>query len=206
MISRVAIGHGACRVCRRAGHGIVALSLLLLLASPGDAARAAAPRAAASRATDAPPTGIAGRLIAHFKMQRIPQEGAWFAVTYTSGDELDGAALPPRYAGHSHAAGGAIVAVITARDFSALHRLRTDEVWHFYSGASLRLLLLYPDGKGRTVTLGTNVLGGEVAQFTVPKGVWQGAAPLRRCAGEIFLRRHADGAGLRCRGFRDRLP
>ena len=174
--------------------------LSLLLASGGEAAGAAATRAAAA------PSGMAGRLIAHFKMQRIPEEGAWFAVTYTSGDELAGAALPPRYAGHAHAAGGAIVAVITARDFSAMHRLQTDEVWHFYGGAPLKLLLLYPDGKGRTVTLGTHVLRGEVAQFTVPKGVWQGAAPVSGAPGQLCLRRYADGAGLRCHGFRDRLP
>ena len=120
---------------------------------------------------------MAGRLIAHFQMKRIPQEGAWFSVTYTSEDLLDGATLPPRYAGRPHAAGGAIVVVVTPRDFSAMHRLKTDEVWHFYGGSPLELLLLYPDGKGRTVTLGVNVLGGELAQFTVPKGVWQGAAP-----------------------------
>ncbi len=124
------------------------------------------------------PSGMAGRLIAHYKMQRIPEEGAWFNVTYTSEDSLEGATLPPRYAGRAHAAGGAIVVVVTPRDFSALHRLKTDETWHFYSGAPLALLLLYPDGSGRTVTLGTNVLNGELAQFTVPRGVWQGAAPV----------------------------
>jgi predicted cupin superfamily sugar epimerase/mannose-6-phosphate isomerase-like protein (cupin superfamily) len=126
----------------------------------------------------AAPSGMAGRLIAHFKMQRIPEEGAWFSVTYTSEDSLDGAVLPPRYAGRAHAAGGAIVALVTARDFSALHRLQTDETWHFYSGTPLELLVLYPDGTGRAVTLGTDVLHGELAQFTVPRGAWQGAAPL----------------------------
>jgi predicted cupin superfamily sugar epimerase/mannose-6-phosphate isomerase-like protein (cupin superfamily) len=125
---------------------------------------------------------MAGRLVAHFHMQRIPEEGAWFAVTYTSEDRVDGAQLAPRYAGQPHAFGGAIYAVVTARDFSAMHRLKTDEVWHFYSGTPLKLLLLYPDGKGRTVTLGPNVLGGQFAQFTVPKGVWQGAAPVSATA------------------------
>jgi predicted cupin superfamily sugar epimerase/mannose-6-phosphate isomerase-like protein (cupin superfamily) len=129
-----------------------------------------------------PPPGAAGRLIAHFQMKRIPQEGAWYSVTYTSEDLLDGALLPPRYAGRPHAAGGAIVVVVTPRDFSALHRLATDEVWHFYSGSPLGLLLLYPDGTGRTVTLGNNVSGGELPQFTVPKGVWQGAAPVTSTA------------------------
>jgi predicted cupin superfamily sugar epimerase/mannose-6-phosphate isomerase-like protein (cupin superfamily) len=139
-----------------------------------------------ARAADLPvPPGMAGRLITHFQMQRIPQEGAWFSVTYTSEDLFDGAMLPPRYAGRPHAAGGAIVVVVTPRDFSAIHRLKTDEVWHFYSGTPLELLLLYPDGSGRTVTLGTNVLGGELAQFIVPKGVWMGAAPLTSTGGSF---------------------
>jgi predicted cupin superfamily sugar epimerase/mannose-6-phosphate isomerase-like protein (cupin superfamily) len=142
----------------------------------------------AARAGDVPaPPGMAGRLIAHFHMQRIPHEGAWFSVTYTSEDMLDGAMLPPRYAGRPHAAGGAIVVLVTPRDFSAMHRLKTDEVWHFYSGSPLELLLLYPDGKGRTITLGTNVLGGELPQFTVPKGVWQGAAPIASARGYSFV-------------------
>ncbi len=120
-------------------------------------------------------------------MKRIPQEGGWFAVTYTSEDLLDGGMLPPRYAGRSHAAGGAIVVVVTPRDFSAMHRLQTDEVWHFYGGSPLKMLLLYPDGKGRTVTLGSNVLGGELVQFTVPKRVWQGAAPIDSTARSFSL-------------------
>ncbi len=153
---------------------------LALLASGAAGARASGAHARAR--PPAPPPGLAGRLVAHFHMQRIPEEGAWFAVTYTSQDTLDGALLPPRYAGQPHAMGGAIVAVVTTRDFSALHRLKTDEVWHFYSGAPLKLLLLYPDGKGRTVTLGTDVLHGQFAQFTVPKGVWQGAAPVTATA------------------------
>jgi predicted cupin superfamily sugar epimerase/mannose-6-phosphate isomerase-like protein (cupin superfamily) len=153
----------------------VVMVLAMTMAKSGCAADA-------SRASHAPgagaPSGMAGRLIEHYKMQLIPEEGAWFSVTYTSGDSLDGAILPPRYAGHPHAAGGAIVALVTPRDFSALHRLKTDETWHFYSGTPLALTLLYPDGSGRTVRLGTNVLHGELAQFTVPRGVWQGALPI----------------------------
>jgi uncharacterized protein len=124
-----------------------------------------------------PPGGLAGELIAHYKMQRIPQEGPWFTLTYQSVDSLDGSALPARFAGRRHAAGSAIVALETAADFSALHRLQTDEVWHFYGGSPIELLLLYPDGHGSKVILGANVLAGELPQFTVPRGVWQGSAP-----------------------------
>jgi len=126
----------------------------------------------------APPTAAAAEgLIAHYGMTKVPQEGIWFAPVYRSGDRLTGAALPARYRGVAHAAGSSIVAVATNRDFSALHRLRSDETWHFYGGSPLELLLLYPDGKGRRVTLGADVLTGESPQVTVPRGVWMGAAP-----------------------------
>jgi predicted cupin superfamily sugar epimerase/mannose-6-phosphate isomerase-like protein (cupin superfamily) len=128
-------------------------------------------------ADSAPPGGMAGKLIDHYHMQRIAQEGAWFSLSYTSEDRLDGAALPARYSGRAHAAGSAIMVVATAVDFSAMHRLQTDEVWHFYGGSPLQMLLLYPDGHGRKLTLGANFLAGELQQFTVPRGVWQGAAP-----------------------------
>ena len=130
-----------------------------------------------SARAEALPGGLAGKLIAHYHMQRIPQEGPWFTLTYQSDDALDGSALPARYAGRTHAAGSAIIALETAADFSALHRLQTDEMWHFYGGSPIELLLLYPDGHGRKVVLGANVLAGELPQFTVPRGVWQGSAP-----------------------------
>jgi predicted cupin superfamily sugar epimerase/mannose-6-phosphate isomerase-like protein (cupin superfamily) len=124
-----------------------------------------------------PPTGTAGALIAHYHMQRVPQEGPWFSLTYASADELPGNALPSRYDGRSHAAGSAIVVVETPADFSAMHRLQTDEVWHFYGGSPIDMLLLYPDGSGRKITLGADVLAGQLPQFTVPHGVWQGSSP-----------------------------
>jgi len=120
---------------------------------------------------------MAGKLVDHYHMQKIPQEGPWFTLSYSSADSLDGGSLPARYAGRTHPAGNAIVAVETPKDFSALHRLQTDEVWHFYDGSPIDMLLLYPDGHGQKITLGPNVLAGELRQFTVPRGVWQGSAP-----------------------------
>jgi uncharacterized protein len=122
-------------------------------------------------------TGMAAKLIDHYHMQKIPQEGPWFSLSYTSADSLDGDSLPARYAGRAHPAGNAIVALETPRDFSAIHRLQTDEVWHFYDGSPIDMLLLYPDGHGQKITLGPDVLAGEFRQYTVPRGVWQGSAP-----------------------------
>jgi predicted cupin superfamily sugar epimerase/mannose-6-phosphate isomerase-like protein (cupin superfamily) len=119
-------------------------------------------------------------LIRHYHMQRVPQEGVWFTVTYESGDRIEGAALGPRYQGRSHPASSAIVAVETTEAFSALHRLKTDETWHFYGGDPIDLLLLTPDGGARRVILGSDVLAGQTPQFTVPAGVWQGSSPISK--------------------------
>ncbi len=123
------------------------------------------------------PAGPAGKIIERLRMAKIPGEGAWFAVTYESTDRLPAGGLPPRY-GASRLAGTAIYALITREDFSAMHRLKTDEVWHFYSGDPIELLLLHPDGRDEVVVLGANLFGGQQHQFTVKAGVWMGARPL----------------------------
>jgi uncharacterized protein len=151
------------------------------------AAAAACIATCAAAQSDRLPQGQPGRLIAHYHMQRIPQEGPWFSVTYESADWLEGADLPERYAGRTHRAGSAILLLETPADFSAMHRLRTDEVWHFYGGSPIEMLLLYPDGTGRKVTLGSDVLSGQLPQFTVPHGVWQGSAPRDRAAAAYSL-------------------
>ncbi len=63
-----------------------------------------------------------------------------------------------------------------ADGYSAMHRLGSDETWHFYLGDPIELLLLAPDGSDRTVVLGPGVLGGQQVQFTVPAGTWMGGA------------------------------
>lgn len=125
----------------------------------------------------AAPVGMAKRLIDQLHMEQIPDEGPWFTVTYVGKDTLPGSMLPDRYHGRDHAAGSAIYDVLTREDFSALHRLQTDETWHFYGGDPIEMLLLYPDGHGEQVTLGPDVFAGQQPQFTVPRGVWQGSAP-----------------------------
>jgi hypothetical protein len=118
----------------------------------------------------------AQELIDHLKMQRIPHEGAWFAPTYRSDDPISGDAAA--HVAGPHQAYSAIYALETKRDFSALHRLATDELWHFYGGGPLEMLLLYPDGHGETVVIGPDVLAGQRPQFLVPRGVWQGSRPI----------------------------
>ena len=118
----------------------------------------------------------AQKLIDRFKMERIPQEGAWFAPTYRS-DEAVTITGATRYAG-PRVAYSAIYCVQTWEDFSGLHRLTTDEFWHFYDGDPVELLLLHPDGRGELTVLGRDLEAGQHPQLLVPRGVWQAARPI----------------------------
>ncbi|MGV4986901.1 cupin domain-containing protein [Streptomyces sp. NPDC001709] len=97
-------------------------------------------------------------------LEPIPREGGLFRPTWEGPQQADG-----------RPAGSAIVALLTADDFSALHRLPTDEIWHFYLGDPLQLLLLAPDGTTRTAVLGPAPLTGQHLQLTVPARTWMGA-------------------------------
>ena len=118
----------------------------------------------------------AEEVIRHFGLEPLPGEGGMFRRSYVAADWIARAALPPRYAGDKPA-GTAIYYLLTAEpdSFSALHALPTDEVYHFYAGDPVEMLLLRPDGQGERVRLGAAFKSGEHVQFVVPRGVWQGS-------------------------------
>lgn len=72
----------------------------------------------------------------------------------------------------------AIYFLLIAPEVSAMHRLESPEVYHFYAGAPLRLLLLRPDGTATEPALGTDLAYGQRPQLLVPAGVWQGSSSL----------------------------
>ena len=105
----------------------------------------------------------------------LPVEGGYFLQTWRSEDMLERAALPPRYPG-PRSYGTAIYYLLTCEPecFSALHSLATDEVYHFYLGDPVEMLLLHPDGHSVLLTLGQDLAAGQRPQILVPAGVWQG--------------------------------
>jgi predicted cupin superfamily sugar epimerase len=70
----------------------------------------------------------------------------------------------------------AIFFLIRDGDFSAMHRLTGPEIWHFYAGAPVQVLMLFPDGSVREPMLGSILPAGHRPQVVVPSGVWQGAS------------------------------
>jgi hypothetical protein len=123
----------------------------------------------------------AQQLIDLLRLERLPVEGVLFRQTYCSSDLLPVSALPPRYHAIAYAsdkpAATAIYALFTDDPdcFSALHKLPTDEVWHFYLGDPIELLLLYEDGRSEHIVMGRELLHGQQVQVVVPQGVWMGA-------------------------------
>jgi len=108
------------------------------------------------------------------KLRPLPIEGGLFAESYRSPLPLSADALPPAYSGERSAA-TAIYYMLTPDTFSAMHRLKGDEIFHFYLGDPVEMLLLKPDLTAEAVLLGQNLAAGMRLQHVVPAGTWQGA-------------------------------
>jgi predicted cupin superfamily sugar epimerase len=108
-------------------------------------------------------------------LQPMVGEGGYFRQTWVSAETIPASGLPARY-GRAKSAGTAIYYLVTdAPDgFSALHRLPTDEVYHFYLGDPVEQLLLHADGRTERVILGPDLVGGQCVQHVAPAGSWQG--------------------------------
>jgi len=107
--------------------------------------------------------------IDHLKLKPHP-EGGYYREIYRSSQELN--------IGPSHARrplSTAIYFLLKGDQISALHRIQSDEVWHFYAGHSLTLYVLDLKGKLSTIRLGGNTEKGEVFQAVVPARCWFGA-------------------------------
>jgi predicted cupin superfamily sugar epimerase len=115
-------------------------------------------------------------LIELLQLEPLPIEGGYFRQTWRSADLLAASALPERY-GRAKPAGTAIYYLLTADPgcFSAIHRLPTDEVYHFYLGDPVEQVLLHPDGRVEMIELGPALAAGQRVQHVAPAGVWQGS-------------------------------
>ncbi|HTV01844.1 MAG TPA: cupin domain-containing protein [Luteitalea sp.] len=115
----------------------------------------------------------AAEVIDRLGLQPLPGEGGFFRQTWIAPERLGQGVAGARV---EKAVGTAIYYLVTdALDgFSAMHRLPTDEVYHFYLGDPVEQLLLYPDGRSAVVVLGPDLAAGQHVQHVAPRGVWQG--------------------------------
>jgi predicted cupin superfamily sugar epimerase len=111
------------------------------------------------------------RLVNRLELQPHP-EGGYFRETYRSAELLT--SLPERFQG-PRSCSTAILFLLPHGHISTLHRIRSDEVWHFYQGSPLRVVTLSPDGTRQDYNLGSSLDAGQTFQAVVPAGHWFGA-------------------------------
>jgi predicted cupin superfamily sugar epimerase len=115
----------------------------------------------------------ARQIIDTLGMTPHPEEGGYFVETHRAAERHGADALPDRYAGE-RAHSTAIYYLLTPQTCSYMHRLKTDEIFHFYLGDPCEMIQLHEDGRGEVVVLGSDLLAGHRPQVLVPRGSWQG--------------------------------
>jgi hypothetical protein len=120
----------------------------------------------------------ADQIISLFNLKPHPEEEGYFIETYRSPETVSEKVLPNRYKGNRPFA-TAIYYLLTHGAFSPIHRLQSDEIFHFYLGDPVEMLQLWPDGSGKVFILGPDILNGMQPQVIVPRGIWQGARLLK---------------------------
>ncbi len=96
-------------------------------------------------------------------------EGGFFREVYRSGETIDGDALPERYSGDRNFS-TSIYYLLRGEDFSAFHKLKSDEIWHFYYGSPLIVHIFDSDGKYSKLFLGNDFTKEETPQIVIPRG------------------------------------
>jgi predicted cupin superfamily sugar epimerase len=104
------------------------------------------------------------RLIRSLKLRPHP-EGGYFRETYRCAETVCG--------GRTFCT--AIYFLLPEGERSALHRIKSDEIWHFYGGGPLTIGEIFPSGRTRRTVLGLNFGRGQRPQYVVTAGNWFGA-------------------------------
>jgi len=115
----------------------------------------------------------AEQIIERLKLVPLTIEGGYFRETYRSNLSVSAGALPNDYGGDRNVS-TSIYFLLTPDTFSAIHVIKSDEVFHFYAGDPVEMLQFLPDGSARIVIISNDMGAGHEPQLTVPAGVWQG--------------------------------
>jgi len=117
----------------------------------------------------------AKQLINQYNLQPHP-EGGWYKETYRSAESIPANALPDRFLG-DRAFSTAIYFLLEQQNFSAFHKIKSDECWHFYAGDPLLIYVINQDGKLNIIHLGNEAEKGQLFQYVVPANCWFASTP-----------------------------
>lgn len=113
------------------------------------------------------------------KLNLIPHpEGGYYRETYRSDEYIPHEALPKRYTG-KRVFSTAIYFLLQSHEKHLLHRLKSDEIWHFYLGSPMLIRYYKDENDIKEVILGNDLLNGEVPQVLIPRMHWMIAKPIK---------------------------
>lgn len=98
-------------------------------------------------------------------------EGGFYKETYRSEGTIPQGELGKYFSGDRNYSTG-IYFLLTSGNFSAFHRIKQDEMWHFYEGDPLIIHMIDEKGSYSSQVIGLDLSNGQVPQFVVPKDVW----------------------------------
>jgi predicted cupin superfamily sugar epimerase len=120
------------------------------------------------------------------KLQLIPHpEGGFYKEIYRSTEEIPEKYLPARYKGE-RSYSSSIYFLLEGNSFSSFHRLKSDEIWHFYDGSSVKIYVINQRGKISENILGKDIEQGEEIQFIINKDCWFAAEVLFKSSFSLF--------------------
>ncbi len=115
----------------------------------------------------------ADEIKARLRLERHPTCG-FVVETYRSPLRIPTLALPETYqSGRPYAS--VLYLLVTPDARIVMHRIRSDQLYHHYLGDSLEVLMLYPDGGGAVVTVGSDLKSGMRPQLLIPGGTFHTA-------------------------------
>jgi len=104
-------------------------------------------------------------------------EGGWYRESYRSKEQISKEALPERFQDARNFS-TAIYYLLEKGDFSAFHRIKSDEIWHFYDGDAIEIIEITFQGKLTSHCLGLAQNPTCFPQLIIPTGSWFAARPL----------------------------
>jgi len=114
----------------------------------------------------------AKEIIKKLNLEPLPEEGGYYKEVYRSKDFIPQESLPKHNGKRNYLT--SIYYLITPEEFSGLHRVASDEIFHFYKGDPVKMLQISADGKLKEIILGSDLEKDHKIQALVPNGVWQG--------------------------------
>jgi len=98
-------------------------------------------------------------------------EGGYFKETYRDQGQIPETALPDGFDG-PRSFSTSIYFLLPGEEISAFHRIKSDEIWHYHTGAAIRIHVIDPDGNYATLLVGKDPGNNEAFQQVVPAGCW----------------------------------